>query len=87
MHDTNVVFEVRVSKDETFFEQVYIYIFKNLFEINCELFAICLQFVHFKLIYLGIICVSAGSKGIITLSHIRCAIGKRRKPSTLVVKA
>jgi hypothetical protein len=43
-------------------------------------------FVHFKLTYLGILCVSASLMRITMLSHIWCAIGRNKKPSFLAVK-
>jgi hypothetical protein len=43
-------------------------------------------FAHFKLTYLGILCVCASLMRITMLSYIWCAIGRNKKPSFLVVK-
>jgi hypothetical protein len=55
MCNTNVIFGIGVSKDDTCFEQIILFFY--LFEKHCEFF-FGLQFAHFKLIYLGIMCVN-----------------------------
>ncbi len=70
-------------ENEIYFEQVRVVSFtylQNIVSCFVSLFAL------FKLTYLNIMCVNASSTRIVMLLHIRCALGRSRRPSSLVVK-
>jgi hypothetical protein len=78
MHKINVIFRIRVSKDETCFEQINVFFF---FFTSLKDFVSLFYFIFacFELIYLRIVCVNVGFIKIVMLSRIWCAIERSKK--------